>query len=53
MTPPRREVYEIEPPREDDFVTERLLYSSRLAEAAGIPERRKSPLLLWDQGEIP
>lgn len=53
MTLPRREVYEIEPPREDDFVTERLLYSSRLAEAAGIPERRKRPLLLWDQGEIP
>ena len=53
MTPPRRELYEIEPPREDAFVTERLLYSSRLAEAAGLPERRKTPFLLWDEGEIP
>ncbi len=53
MTPPRREIYEMDPPREDGFVTERLLYSSRLAEAAGLPERRKTPLLLWDEREIP
>lgn len=53
ITPPRREIYEMEPPLEDDFVRARLLYSSRLAEAAGLPERRKTPLLLWDQKEIP
>ena len=53
MKPPQREVYVIDPPREDAFVTERLLYSSRLAEAAGLPERRKTPLLLWDKREVP
>ena len=53
MTPPQREIYEMDPPLEDDFVRERLLYSSRLAEAAGLPERRKTPLLLWDEREIP
>ena len=39
LLPPRRESYHLSRPLRDDFVTERLDYSARLAEAAGLRER--------------